>query len=94
MAISFFISDEAGALLRFFPIGVPQRNVMVGLVFVLTTAGQATVEIDNRSYTSVSYTHLVAGVFKSVNGGKSWMPYNAGLDKMSDHYCHSLARCV
>lgn len=51
MAISFFISDEAGALLRFFPIGVPQRNVMVGLVFVLTTAGQATVEIDNRSYT-------------------------------------------
>lgn len=33
----------------------------------------------------------VAGVFKSVNGGKSWMPCNAGLDKMSDHYCHSLA---
>ena len=51
METSFFISDEAGALLRFFPIGVPQRNAMVGLVFVLTTAGQATVEIDNRSYT-------------------------------------------
>lgn len=51
METSFFISDEAGALFRFFPIGVPQRNAMVGLVFVLTTAGQATVEIDNRSYT-------------------------------------------
>lgn len=33
----------------------------------------------------------VAGVFKSENGGKSWIPRNSGLDKMSDHYCHSLA---
>jgi hypothetical protein len=33
----------------------------------------------------------VAGVFKSVNGGKSWRVINSGLDKMSDHYCHSLA---
>lgn len=33
----------------------------------------------------------VAGVFKSVNGGISWTPCNGGLDKMADHYCHSLA---
>lgn len=33
----------------------------------------------------------VAGTFKSENGGRSWRSINAGLDKMSDHYCHSLA---
>lgn len=33
----------------------------------------------------------VAGVFKSVDGGKSWIIKNSGLTKMSDHYCHSLA---
>lgn len=33
----------------------------------------------------------VAGVFCSEDGGRSWRPQNAGLDKMSDHYCHSLA---
>ncbi len=33
----------------------------------------------------------VAGVFKSIDGGKSWQLKNSGLDKMSDNYCHSLA---
>lgn len=33
----------------------------------------------------------VAGVFKSLDGGKSWTVKNGGLDKMSDHYCHSFA---
>ena len=33
----------------------------------------------------------VAGVFKSTDGGKSWTAKNNGLNKMSDHYCHSLA---
>ena len=72
MAISFFISDEAGALLRFFPIGVPQRNVMVGLVFVLTTAGQATVEIDNRSYTLSAGALLSAWLFSAYSRAVRW----------------------
>ena len=33
----------------------------------------------------------VAGIFKSVDGGKSWAVKNSGMNKMSDHYCHSLA---
>lgn len=33
----------------------------------------------------------VAGIFKSIDGGKSWTVKNSGLNKMSDHYCHSLA---
>ena len=33
----------------------------------------------------------VAGIFKSVDGGKSWTVKNSGMTKMSDHYCHSLA---
>lgn len=52
MIPSIFLSAETDAFLGFFPVGEPTRNTFAGLLFLLTTAGKATVEIDGRSYTS------------------------------------------
>lgn len=48
---SFFISDQADALLRFLPVGTPYRNRLAGPVFILPTSGEAMVEVDGRTYT-------------------------------------------
>ena len=54
--------------------------------------GYITGIVQDKTNPDVLYARSdVAGVFKSVDGGKSWIPRNGGLDKMSDHYCHSLA---
>lgn len=45
-----FISTRPDALLKLFPKDTPQRNTFTGLVFILTTEGEAIVEIDNRPY--------------------------------------------
>lgn len=50
MLPSIIISTEPDALLRFFPKYTPQRNTFTGLVFILTTEGEAIVEIDTRPY--------------------------------------------
>lgn len=54
--------------------------------------GYITGIVQDKTNPDVLYARSdVAGVFKSVDGGKSWIPRNGGLDKMSDHYCHSMA---
>ncbi len=54
--------------------------------------GYITGIVQDTHDTQVLYARSdVAGVFKSVDGGKSWTLKNSGLDKMTDHYCHSLA---
>lgn len=52
MTPSISISTDIDMFLRFFPTGVPGRNTYAGLLFVLPLplSGQATVEIDERSY--------------------------------------------
>lgn len=52
MIPSIFLSTETDAFLGFFPVGEPARNTFAGLLLILTTTGQATVEIDGRPYTS------------------------------------------
>lgn len=54
MMNTFFVSNQSDALLRFLPADAPQRNNLKGLVFILTNAGQAIVEVDGRSYTLLS----------------------------------------
>lgn len=46
-----FLSTQPEALLRFFPMDAPCRGNLTGPLFLLTTAGEATVEIDGRPYT-------------------------------------------
>lgn len=50
MLPSLFISTRPDALLKLFPKDTPQRNTFTGLVFILTTEGEAIVEIDNHPY--------------------------------------------
>lgn len=50
MIPSIFISSDPDTLLPFFQVGLPRRNTLVGLAFILTTAGQTNVEIDGRPY--------------------------------------------
>lgn len=50
MLPSIFISTEPDALLRLLPKETAQRNTFVGLVFILTTEGEAIVEIDNSLF--------------------------------------------
>lgn len=50
MASSFFVSDRSDALLRFLPENASWRNTLTGPIFILTTSGQAAVEIDGRPY--------------------------------------------
>lgn len=51
MTSSTCISSGIDALQHFFPVDAPARNTFAGLVFVLVTAGEVTVEIDSRPYT-------------------------------------------
>lgn len=54
--------------------------------------GYITGIVQDPSNSDILYARSdVAGVFKSINGGRSWRIMNSGLTKMSDHYCHSLA---
>lgn len=46
----FFISNQPDALLHFLPMNTPLRGEWMGPVFILTTAGRATVEVDGRPY--------------------------------------------
>lgn len=48
---TFYISNLPDALTRFLPVDMPQRNHLKGLIFVLSTSGQATVEVDGSLYT-------------------------------------------
>lgn len=50
MATPFFVSDQPDALLRFLPVDASWRNTLTGPIFILTTSGQATVEIDGRPF--------------------------------------------
>lgn len=51
MIPSIFVSTGPDTLLGFLPADVPGRNTYAGLICILTTAGEATVEIDGRPYT-------------------------------------------
>lgn len=50
MMPSVFISTTPDALLVVFPKDTPQRNTFTGLVFILTTEGEAIIEISTRPY--------------------------------------------
>lgn len=51
MATTFYISNQPDALMRLLPVDAPQRNNLKGLIFILTTSGQATVKVDGCLYT-------------------------------------------
>lgn len=44
-----YISSAPDALTSFFSTHIPERNRFAGLIFILTTAGKAVVEIDGRT---------------------------------------------
>lgn len=48
---SFFVSDQSDALLRFLPEDAPRRNALNGLIIIVTTSGQAMVEVDGHPCT-------------------------------------------
>lgn len=48
---SFYVSQQSDALRHFLPADAPQRNMLNGLLFILTTSGQAMIEVDGRSCT-------------------------------------------
>lgn len=54
MVTDFYISDQPDALMRFLPMDAPQRNNLKGLIFILTTSGQATVEVNGCTHTLIS----------------------------------------
>lgn len=51
MVPSVFISTNPDALLKLLPKDTPRRNTFTGLVFLLTTGGEAIVGIDEHTYT-------------------------------------------
>lgn len=50
MSTPFFLSNQPDALLHFLPMNTSLRGGWMGPVFILTTAGRATVEVDGRPY--------------------------------------------
>ena len=58
MIPSVFISTTPDALLKLFPKDIPQKNTFTGLVFILTTEGEAIVKIDDCPYLLQSGTLL------------------------------------
>lgn len=81
MDLSLFLSTQPEALLRFFPMDAPCRGNLTGPLFLLTTAGEATVEIDGRPYTLCNSTLLTL------------LPYHLlyTLDFTPDFRCLTLA---
>lgn len=81
MIPSILLSCQPEALLRFFPADAPRRDTFVGPMFLLVTAGQATLEIDGRPYT------LQAGTLLSL------LPYHLlrTLCTTADFGCLTLA---
>lgn len=51
MEPAFFVSNQSDALWHFLPADAPQRNALTGLIFIQVTDGQATIEVDGRSFT-------------------------------------------
>lgn len=51
MTSPIFISSNSNALLHFLPLNKPSRNTFTGIVFIITTQGEAMVEVDGHTHT-------------------------------------------